>query len=69
MATVLITGTSTGIGFATAVTLAGAGHDVCATMRNPIRAPWGMRGARATPWACLGGLSHACVSVDDQMAS
>lgn len=35
MAKVLVTGTSTGIGLATAVTLARAGHTVHAAMRNP----------------------------------
>lgn len=39
MKTIVITGASTGIGFATAVSLARAGHDVFATMRNPSRAP------------------------------
>jgi NAD(P)-dependent dehydrogenase (short-subunit alcohol dehydrogenase family) len=37
--TILVTGTSTGLGFATAVSLARAGHDVFASMRNPTRAP------------------------------
>jgi NAD(P)-dependent dehydrogenase (short-subunit alcohol dehydrogenase family) len=39
MATVLITGSSTGLGLATAVALARARHDVYATMRNPDRSP------------------------------
>ncbi len=39
MAVVLITGTSSGIGLATALTLGRAGHKVYATMRNPTKAP------------------------------
>jgi NAD(P)-dependent dehydrogenase (short-subunit alcohol dehydrogenase family) len=39
MASVLITGTSTGIGLASALALGRAGHKVYATMRNPSRAP------------------------------
>jgi NAD(P)-dependent dehydrogenase (short-subunit alcohol dehydrogenase family) len=39
MATVLITGTSSGIGLATALELGKTGHKVYATMRNPARAP------------------------------
>ena len=35
MTTALVTGTSTGIGFTTAVSFARAGHFVFATMRNP----------------------------------
>jgi NAD(P)-dependent dehydrogenase (short-subunit alcohol dehydrogenase family) len=39
MASVLITGTSAGIGLVTALTVARAGHTVYATMRNPARSP------------------------------
>lgn len=39
MANVLITGCSSGIGFATALELGRAGHTVLATMRSPDRAP------------------------------
>ena len=39
MATILITGTSKGIGLATALTFGRAGHKVAATMRNPEKAP------------------------------
>ena len=39
MATVLITGSSTGIGLATALAFGRAGHTVAAAMRNPARAP------------------------------
>ena len=38
MASVLITGTSKGIGYTTALTLAQAGHTVYATLRSPARA-------------------------------
>src|SRR5256712_5868848 len=39
MASVLITGTSSGIGMATALAFGRAGRTVAATMRNPHRAP------------------------------
>lgn len=39
MASVLVTGTSSGIGLATALAFGRAGHKVSATMRNPSRAP------------------------------
>ncbi len=39
MSTVVVTGTSSGIGLATALELGRAGHKVYATMRNPARAP------------------------------
>jgi NAD(P)-dependent dehydrogenase (short-subunit alcohol dehydrogenase family) len=39
MATVLITGTSKGIGFEAALAFGRAGHKVCATMRNPSQSP------------------------------
>ena len=39
MSTVLITGTSKGIGYESALAFARAGHQVFATMRNPASAP------------------------------
>ena len=39
MAPVLITGTSKGIGYETALAFARAGHNVLATMRSPSRSP------------------------------
>ena len=39
MANILLTGCSSGIGYASALELARAGHQVIATMRNPSRSP------------------------------
>jgi NAD(P)-dependent dehydrogenase (short-subunit alcohol dehydrogenase family) len=39
MSTVLVTGSSTGIGFAIALAFGRAGHTVAATMRNPAKTP------------------------------
>ena len=39
MASVLITGSSKGIGLETALAFARAGHQVYATMRNPSQSP------------------------------
>jgi NAD(P)-dependent dehydrogenase (short-subunit alcohol dehydrogenase family) len=39
MAIILMTGTSTGIGFATAVACARGDHEVYAKMRDPARSP------------------------------
>jgi len=39
MSSILITGTSKGIGFETALAFARAGHKVYATMRNPSQSP------------------------------
>ena len=41
MSSVLITGTSKGIGYVTALTFARAGHKVFATMRNPAQSDLG----------------------------
>ena len=39
MATIVVTGTSRGLGLATALTLARAGHTVYAGMRSPVKSP------------------------------
>lgn len=58
MKTIVVTGASTGIGFATAVSLARAGHDVFATMRNPSRS------AELQKLAAEESLSITVVSLD-----
>ncbi len=58
MASVLITGTSSGIGLATALELGRSGHRVYATMRNPSGAP--ELGRRAT----AGGLPISVHTMD-----
>lgn len=47
MSTILVTGASRGIGLATALAFARAGHQVAATMRNPAAAPELARAAAA----------------------
>ena len=47
MSTILVTGASRGIGLATALAFARAGHTVAATMRNPAAAPELARAAAA----------------------
>ncbi len=67
MATVLVTGTSKGIGYTTAFTLARAGHSVYATLRNPTRAQ-----ALAAEFAALNLPIHVSVmdvDSDDSVAS
>src|SRR2546421_5429774 len=48
MSIALVTGSSTGIGFATAVTLARAGHSVYASMRNPSTGAKGIEALAAS---------------------
>ena len=48
MASVLITGTSKGIGLETALAFARAGHQVYATMRNPSQSPLPRRDRRSS---------------------
>jgi NAD(P)-dependent dehydrogenase (short-subunit alcohol dehydrogenase family) len=61
MSTILVTGASRGIGLATALAFARAGHKVAAAMRNPAAAP---ELARATAAERL-AVSVFTVDVDD----
>lgn len=66
MASVLITGTSKGIGMATALVLGRAGHTVYATMRDPSRSP--ELGKRATKEGLPIKVSVMDVDSDDSVA-
>ena len=58
MASVLITGASSGIGLATALELARTGHTVYASMRNPSRFP------ELSEQAAIEGLAVKIVKMD-----
>ncbi len=64
MSTILVTGASRGIGLATALAFARAGHTVAATMRNPAAAPELARAAAAERLA----VSVFTMDVDDDAA-
>ncbi len=59
MKTVLITGTSKGIGLETALAFARAGYKVLATMRNPDKAA----GFKSTSLMHLTGPSSAAIAI------
>jgi len=64
MSVILITGSSTGIGMATAVYLAGKGHRVYASMRNPDRADDQLHAAAANG----GALEIIALDVTDEQS-